>query len=90
MGTGTGRRRTALAGMIGNVLEWYDFAVYGFFAATIGKHYFPSDDPRVSVVAAFGVFAIGFLARPVGGLERVEPEARRLGADLQLRLPEVI
>ena len=68
MGTGTGRRRTALAGMIGNVLEWYDFAVYGFFAATIGKHYFPSDDPRVSVDAAFGVFAIGFLARPAGAV----------------------
>ena len=68
MGTSAGRRRTALAGMIGNVLEWYDFAVYGFFAATIGKHYFPSDDPRVSVVAAFGVFAIGFLARPVGAV----------------------
>jgi MFS transporter, MHS family, proline/betaine transporter len=63
-----GARRAAMAGMIGNVLEWYDFAVYGFFAATIGKHYFPSDDPTVSVVAAFGVFAIGFLARPIGAV----------------------
>ncbi len=63
-----GTRRAAMAGMIGNVLEWYDFAVYGFFAATIGKHYFPSDDPTVSVVAAFGVFAIGFLARPIGAV----------------------
>jgi MHS family proline/betaine transporter-like MFS transporter len=61
-------RRAAMAGMIGNVLEWYDFAVYGFFAAVIGKHYFPSDDPTVSVVAAFGVFAIGFLARPIGAV----------------------
>jgi MHS family proline/betaine transporter-like MFS transporter len=54
--------------MAGNVLEWYDFAVYGFFAATIGKHFFPSDDPSVSVVAAFGVFAVGFVARPVGAV----------------------
>ena len=61
-------RRTALAGMAGNVLEWYDFAVYGYFAATIGKHFFPSDDPAVSTVMSFGVFAIGFLARPFGGL----------------------
>ncbi len=61
-------RRTALAGMAGNVLEWYDFAVYGYFAATIGKHFFPTDDPAVSTVMSFGVFAIGFLARPFGGL----------------------
>ncbi len=64
------RRRLVLAGMIGNVLEWYDFAVYGFFAATIGRHYFPSDDPAVSVVAAFGVFAIGFLAQRRGWAQR--------------------
>jgi MHS family proline/betaine transporter-like MFS transporter len=61
-------RRTTLAGMAGNVLEWYDFAVYGYFAAVIGKHFFPSDDPAVSTILSFGVFAIGFLARPFGGL----------------------
>lgn len=64
----SGTRRATAAGMIGNVLEWYDFAIYGFFAASIGAHYFPDDDPRVSVIAAFGVFAIGFLARPAGAL----------------------
>lgn len=64
----SGTRRATAAGMIGNVLEWYDFAIYGFFAASIGAHYFPDDDPRVSVIAAFGVFAIGFVARPVGAL----------------------
>ena len=58
-------RRTAMAG---NVLEWYDFAVYGYFAATIGKHFFPADDPTVSVVLSFGVFAIGFMGRPIGAL----------------------
>ncbi|MEM7445635.1 MAG: MFS transporter [Pseudomonadota bacterium] len=61
-------RRTRLAGMIGNALEWYDFAIYGYFAATIGQHFFPGDDPAVSLVASFGVFAIGFLARPVGSI----------------------
>lgn len=49
-------------------MEWYDFAVYGFFAATIGKLFFPSDDPVVSLIASFGTFAAGFLVRPLGGL----------------------
>jgi MHS family proline/betaine transporter-like MFS transporter len=55
------------AGAIGNVLEWYDFAVYGYFAASIGRAFFPSEDPVAQVLAAFGIFAVGFLMRPVGG-----------------------
>lgn len=55
------------AGAIGNVLEWYDFAVYGYFAAAIGRAFFPSQDPVAQVLAAFGIFAVGFLMRPVGG-----------------------
>lgn len=55
------------AGAIGNVLEWYDFAVYGYFAAAIGRAFFPSEDPVAQVLAAFGIFAAGFLMRPVGG-----------------------
>ena len=54
--------------MIGNALEWYDFAIYGYFAATIGTHFFPADNRAVSIIAAFGVFALGFLARPVGSI----------------------
>ena len=61
-------RRTTLAGIAGNVMEWYDFAVYGYFAPIIGRHFFPSDDPTSSLIAAFGVFAAGFLMRPIGGL----------------------
>ena len=64
----TGRRRLILAGMAGNVMEWYDFSVYGYFAATLGRHFFPSADPVASLLAAFGVFAAGFLIRPVGAL----------------------
>ncbi len=60
--------RIALFGLVGNLLEWYDFAVYGFFAQTIGKQFFPSEDPAVSLIASFGAFAAGFLARPLGGL----------------------
>jgi MFS transporter, MHS family, proline/betaine transporter len=60
-------RKTALAGLAGNVLEWYDFGVYGFFAAAVGSQFFPARDPTTSLLASFGVFAIGFLARPLGG-----------------------
>ena len=49
-------------------MEWYDFAVYGYFASLIGHQFFPADDPTVSVIAAFGAFAAGFLVRPLGGL----------------------
>jgi MHS family proline/betaine transporter-like MFS transporter len=59
--------RLIAAGTVGNVMEWYDFAVYGYFAATIGQHFFPSDDATTSLIAAFGAFAAGFLMRPLGG-----------------------
>lgn len=61
-------RRIILAGLVGNVMEWYDFAVYGYFATVIGQLFFPSDNPTTSVIAAFGAFAAGFLVRPLGGL----------------------
>jgi MFS transporter, MHS family, proline/betaine transporter len=62
------RRRVVAAGIAGNVMEWYDFSVYGFFARTIGNLYFPTHDPRTSLLAAFGVFAVGFLMRPLGAV----------------------
>ncbi len=60
--------RLIVAGIAGNVMEWYDFAVYGYFAVTIGNHFFPSDNPSTSLIAAFGAFAAGFLMRPLGGV----------------------
>src|SRR5882724_10218165 len=62
------RRRVVAAGIAGNVMEWYDFSVYGYFARTIGNLYFPSDDPKASLLAAFAVFAVGFLMRPLGAV----------------------
>lgn len=59
-------RRVVTAGVIGNVLEWYDFAVYGFFAPILAAEFFPAGDRVVSLLAAFGAFAVGFLMRPVG------------------------
>ncbi len=61
-------RRVIAAGMVGNVLEWYDFAIYGYFAAAIGRHFFPHEDPVAQLLSAFGVFAVGYLMRPIGGV----------------------
>lgn len=60
-------RRIVLAATIGNLLEFYDFTIYSFFTTTIAKVFFPKSDPVVSTLLALSVFAIGFLARPLGG-----------------------
>ena len=61
------RTRVIAAGTVGNVLEWYDFAIYGYFAPSIGRAFFPTADAVAQVLAAFGVFAVGYLMRPLGG-----------------------
>ena len=60
-------RRVIVAGIIGNVLEWYDFAVYGYFATAIGQEFFPHQDRFAQLLSVFGVFALGYLMRPLGG-----------------------
>jgi MHS family proline/betaine transporter-like MFS transporter len=60
--------RVIVSCMIGNALEWYEFTLYGYFASIIGKLFFPSEDPLVSLISAFAVFAAGFLMRPLGAL----------------------
>src|SRR5262244_385876 len=62
------RCRVIAAGVIGNTLEWYDFAIYGYFAAQIGRHFFPHEDAVAQLLSAFGVFAVGYLVRPIGGV----------------------
>ena len=57
-----------MAGLVGNVLEWFDFAVYGYFASDIGRHFFPQSSTAAQQLLAFAVFALGFGARPVGSL----------------------
>jgi MHS family proline/betaine transporter-like MFS transporter len=71
MGTAQGRAgpvRTLTAGAIGNALEWYDFSLFGYFAPVISSQFFPSTDPRAALVNTFGVFAAGFLMRPIGAI----------------------
>jgi len=65
--TGIASARQIVAGAIGNVLEWYDFAAYGYFASIFAKNFFPSTNGVVSLASAFGVFAAAFLMRPIGG-----------------------
>ena len=54
--------------MIGNALEWYDFVIYGYFAVTFGAHFFPGASPMLQLLASWGVFWTGFLARPLGSI----------------------
>jgi MHS family proline/betaine transporter-like MFS transporter len=60
--------RTVVAGAVGNVLEWYDFGLFGFFAPVIAQQFLPAEDRLASLLGTFGVFATGFLVRPVGGV----------------------
>jgi MFS transporter, MHS family, shikimate and dehydroshikimate transport protein len=62
-------RRAVVASMVGNALEWYDFFLYGTAAALVFNHlFFPTFDPLAGTIAAFGTYALGFAARPIGGL----------------------
>src|SRR5579863_7567559 len=61
-------RKVIVSCMIGNALEWYDFALYGYFATILSNQFFPSQDPIASLMATFGVFAAGFIMRPLGGI----------------------
>jgi MFS family permease len=62
-------RRVALASMLGTILEWYDFFLYGFTAARVfGKLFFPGYSSLAATLASFGTLAVGFVARPLGGV----------------------
>jgi MHS family proline/betaine transporter-like MFS transporter len=60
------QRKTLIAGCVANVLEWYDFALYGYFASVLAKLFFPAQDELNSLILTFEVFAAGYLMRPLG------------------------
>ncbi|WP_028213472.1 MFS transporter [Paraburkholderia mimosarum] len=62
------QRKIVLAAVIGNLLEFFDFTVYSYFALTIGHQFFPADSQVTSLLLAFAVFAVGFVMRPLGGI----------------------
>lgn len=69
---GAGREKSIakliVATSIGNALEWFDIAVYGYFAVYISKAFFPAHDATTSLLLTFGTFGLSFLIRPIGGV----------------------
>ncbi|MET9503873.1 MFS transporter [Streptomyces sp. NPDC006622] len=61
-------RRAVGASALGNCMEWFDFGVYSYLAATIGKVFFPGASPGAQLISSFATFAAAFLVRPLGGL----------------------
>lgn len=61
-------RKVIIAAGIGNFVEWFDFAVYGFLATTIAQQFFPSGDASAALLKTFAVFAVAFAFRPLGGI----------------------
>jgi MHS family proline/betaine transporter-like MFS transporter len=62
------RKKLILCSGIANTFEWYDYALFGNFAGLIGAKFFPNSDPKVALLNAFAVFAVGYLMRPLGGI----------------------
>lgn len=61
-------RRAATASFMGNFVEWFDYAAYGYLAAVIAVVFFPATDKTTGLLATFAVFAISFIVRPIGGI----------------------
>ena len=74
-------RSVVLAGSIGTVIEWYDFLIYATSAALVfNKLFFPTADPNVGTLAALGAYAVGFFARPLGGVLFCRPMRESVSA----------
>lgn len=77
--------RPVISASIGNALEWFDLVVYGFFAGTISKLFFPADNDTVSLLLAFGTFGVSFFMRPLGAIV-IGSYADRVGRKAALTL----
>ncbi len=82
-------RRAIGAAAIGNITEWYDFGVYAYFEPTIRKVFFSGLSETVGTIATFGLFAVAFLIRPLGGLV-FGPLADRIGRNKVLATTMVL
>jgi MHS family proline/betaine transporter-like MFS transporter len=60
-------RKAVVGAAVGNFVEWFDFAIYGYLAPTLAIVFFPSEDPTVGLLSTFAVFAAAFFVRPLGG-----------------------
>lgn len=64
----SGMKRVILGAALGNMIEWFDYATYGYLAATIAAVFFASGDDNAALLGVFGVFALSFIVRPLGGM----------------------
>src|SRR5579871_5223018 len=81
--------RVIVAATIGNVLEWFDFLVYGFFAVTIAEVFFPTGNPTVSMLITFGAFGLSYVVRPLGAVivgTYTDRAGRKAGLTLSIAL----
>lgn len=86
MADDTAAVRKAITGAsIGNAVEWFDFAIYGFLATIIAANFFPTDDDTAALLKTFAIFAAAFFLRPLGGLV-FGPLGDRLGRQRVLAL----
>jgi MHS family proline/betaine transporter-like MFS transporter len=82
-------RRVVIAATIGNVLEWFDFVIYGFLAVTLAEVFFPTSDPTVSLLVTFGAFGLAYLVRPLGAIfvgTYTDRHGRKAGLTLSIAL----
>ena len=78
-----------VAATIGNILEWFDFLVYGFFAATLAEVFFPTGNPTVSLMITFGTFGLSYVVRPLGAIAigtYTDRHGRKAGLTLSIAL----
>jgi MHS family proline/betaine transporter-like MFS transporter len=81
--------RVITAATIGNVLEWFDFLVYGYFAVTIAEVFFPAGNSTISLLITFGTFGLSYLVRPLGALvigTYTDRHGRKAGLTLSIGL----
>jgi len=76
---------TILGGAVGNLIEWYDWTVYGLLSATFAGQFFPAHEPFAALLATLATFALGFLMRPVGAVV-LSPYSDRHGRRSMLAL----
>ena len=76
---------TVLGGMIGNIVEWYDWTIYGLLSAVFAGQFFPSGNAMTALLATLATFALGFVMRPIGSLV-LSPLADRYGRRRMLSL----
>lgn len=81
--------KAILAGSVGHIMEWFDYAIYAYSAPIIAGQFFPSSDPLTSLLATFAVFAVGFASRPLGAFV-LGPLGDRIGSTRVLSLSVIL